>query len=83
MLVLKQLELEEGRGFAVVANEIQKLSQQTSELVEAIDRESQDLLQSVSESNESLEQIIEATENQYTEVIKIEEIGRASCRERV
>ena len=65
---------EEGRGFAVVASEIQKLSEQTSKLVEGIDRESQDLLHSVSESNESIEQIIEATENQYTEVIKIENI---------
>jgi methyl-accepting chemotaxis protein len=65
---------EEGRGFAVVANEIQKLSEETANLVESIDVESQELLDSVSESNESIERIIKATENQYTEVIKIEDI---------
>ena len=65
---------EEGRGFAVVANEIQKLSEQTSKLLEGIDRESQDLIHSVSESNKSIEEIIKTTENQYTEVIKIEDI---------
>ena len=65
---------EEGRGFAVVASEIQKLSDETAKLVESIDRESQELLSSVSESNESIERIIKATESQYTEVIKIENI---------
>lgn len=65
---------EEGRGFAVVANEIQKLSEETSKLVEGIDRESQDLLSSVSESNESINRIVEATESQYEEVLKIENI---------
>ncbi len=65
---------KEGRGFAVVASEIQKLSDETANLVESIDRESQELLSSVSESNESIERIIKATESQYTEVIKIENI---------
>ncbi len=65
---------EEGRGFAVVANEIQKLSEETSSLVEGIDRESQDLLDSVSESNESINRIVEATSSQYEEVVKIENI---------
>ena len=65
---------EAGRGFAVVASEIQKLSDETAKLVESIDRESQELLSSVSESNESIERIVKATESQYTEVIKIEDI---------
>lgn len=65
---------EEGRGFAVVASEIQKLSDETAKLVESIDRQSQDLLNSVAQSNESIERIIKANENQYTEVIKIENI---------
>ncbi len=65
---------EEGRGFAVVASEIQKLSEETAGLVESIDKESKELLDSVSESNESIERVVSATENQYTEVIKIEEI---------
>lgn len=65
---------EEGRGFAVVASEIQKLSEETSKLVEGIDRESQDLLESVSESNESINRIVEATSSQYEEVVKIENI---------
>ena len=65
---------EEGRGFAVVASEIQKLSQQTGNLVESIDKESQDLLKSVHESNESVDRIMVATESQYSEVIKIENI---------
>lgn len=43
-------------------------------MVESIDRESQELLASVSESNSSIERIIKATENQYKEVIKIEDI---------
>ncbi len=65
---------EEGRGFAVVASEIQKLSDETADLVESIDRESQDLLASVAESNDSIERIMEASENQYKEAIKIEDI---------
>ena len=65
---------EEGRGFGVVASEIQKLSDETANLVESIDRESQELLTSVSKSNESIQRVITSTENQHTEVIKIEEI---------
>ena len=65
---------EEGRGFAVVAGEIQKLSDQTEDLVASIDRESNELLASVSESNESIQRIIKATESQHEEVIRIEDI---------
>ncbi len=65
---------EGGRGFAVVASEIQKLSDETADLVESIDRESQDLLASVAESNDSIERIMEASQNQYKEAIKIEDI---------
>lgn len=65
---------EEGRGFAVVASEIQTLSEETANLVASIDKESQELLSSVSESNESIERIIKATENQHSEVVKIESI---------
>ncbi len=65
---------ENGRGFAVVAGEIQVLSEQTSDLMENIDRESSELITSVERSNASIERVIAATESQNSEVLRVEDI---------
>ncbi len=65
---------EAGSGFAVVAGEIQKLAEETASLVEGIDQDSIELLSSINRSNESTTRVVESVEDQYEEIIRIEEI---------
>ena len=76
---------EAGKGFAVVADEIRKLAEQSSSQSKQIDENLKGLADSITEITGDIRQV----QNIFTSIFELsqkvrnQEIGRASCRERV